>query len=83
MNKVLLIIKREGNKVKLNNVLHFLTHLWILSVYKLMVIVGDWINRHHVDLEDKDLQIVIHVDHKEYEGDDHGVLRVSYNPRQG
>ena len=41
MNKVLLIIKREGKKVKLNNVLHFLTHLRILSVDKLMVIVGD------------------------------------------
>ena len=44
-------------------------------VDKLVVIVADWTDGHHVDLESEELQIVIHADREECEGNDHLVDR--------
>ena len=53
-------------------------------VDKLVVIVADWTDGHHVDLKSEELQIVIHANHEEYEGNNHLVDRIGYNPiREG
>ena len=67
----------------MNEVFTETLHIFRFQVLiKLVVIVAAWVNGHHVDLENKDLQVVIHVDHEEYEGNDHGVKRINYHPRQ-